>query len=209
LVTSFAVHELKGFGLMQRDRSFASYQDTEARYELRPSCWIAPQGDWGPGRVELVQLPTPDETNDNIVAYWVPDRAPLPHEPLQYAYRMRWQGNLAQHPPLGWTVQSRFGHGFLEPGKAHDAAEIQFVVDFDGPALRELPADAAVNAVIDAGANAVLVERNAFHNDATGTWRMTVRLKRSEPSQPAELRAFLQLGNDALTETWTTIIPPD
>src|SRR5205085_6387853 len=59
-VTSFAVRELRGFGLMQRDRTFSSYEDTEARYERRPSAWVRPLSDWGPGRVELVQLPTPD-----------------------------------------------------------------------------------------------------------------------------------------------------
>ncbi|HSC14579.1 MAG TPA: glucan biosynthesis protein, partial [Gammaproteobacteria bacterium] len=37
LTTSFAMRELKGFGLMQRDRSFTSYEDPEARYDLRPS----------------------------------------------------------------------------------------------------------------------------------------------------------------------------
>ncbi len=75
LTTSFSMRDLKGFGLMQRDRSFTSYEDTEARYELRPSAWVEPTGSWGPGRVELVQLYTPDETNDNIVAYWVPRAA--------------------------------------------------------------------------------------------------------------------------------------
>ena len=75
LTTSFSMPKLRGFGLMQRDRNFGSYEDSEARYELRPSAWIEPVGDWGPGRVELVQLHTPDETNDNIVAYWVPEHA--------------------------------------------------------------------------------------------------------------------------------------
>ena len=42
LVTSFAMKSLKGFGLMQRDRAFASYEDTEAHYELRPSAWVTP-----------------------------------------------------------------------------------------------------------------------------------------------------------------------
>ena len=68
LVTSFTTRNPKGFGLMQRDRAFSSYEDAEASYERRPSAWIVPKGDWGPGRVELFQWPTPDETNDNIVA---------------------------------------------------------------------------------------------------------------------------------------------
>ncbi len=205
LVTSFAARELKGFGLMQRERRFARYEDAEARYELRPSCWIAPQGRWGPGRVELVQLPASNEASDNVVAYWVPERIPEPGKPLDVAYRMRWQGDRQQRPPTAWTVQSMLGHG-LVTGK-EDPGEIQYIVDFDGPALRGLHADAAVAAVVSSSANATVVEHNAYHNDATGTWRMTVRLTRLHASQPVELRAFLQHGNTALTETWTTIIP--
>jgi glucans biosynthesis protein len=209
LVTSFAMRELKGFGLMQRDRAYASYEDTEAQYEHRPSAWVEPQGGWGPGRVELMQLPTPDETNDNVVAYWVPERVPAPGQPLDFAYRLHWQGELQQRPPSGWAVQSRRGFGFVPQGQARDPNEVQYVVDFDGPALRALPADAVVQAVVSAGANARIVERNAYRNAATGTWRMTVRLTRLQPSLPAELRAFLQTGDHALTETWTTILPPE
>jgi len=205
LVTSFTAGELKGFGLMQRERHFASYEDTEARYELRPSCWIAPQGRWGPGRVELVLLPAPNEANDNVVAYWAPQHVPAAGQPLDIAYRMHWQGDRQQRPPSGWTVQSRLGHGIVNDRQ--DPRELQYVVDFDGPALRRLPADASVEAVVSSGANATIVERNAYHNDATGAWRMTVRVNRLQSSQPVELRAFLQHGNTALTETWTAIIP--
>ena len=205
LTTSFAVRELKGFGLMQRDRAFASYEDVEAHYEHRPSSWVVPEGRWGPGRVELLQLPTPDETNDNIVAYWVPAQAPAPGQPLDLAYRIFWQGDEQERPPNGWTVQSRFGHGLAPLPKD----EFQYVVDFAGPALDALPTDAVVDAVITPGRNARLVERNAYRNDARGGWRMTLRIKRIEPTQPVELRAFLQQGHNALTETWTTVIPAD
>jgi len=54
--TSFAAGEVKGFGLMQRERHFGATRTPRHVYELRPSCWIAAQGHWGPGRVELVQL---------------------------------------------------------------------------------------------------------------------------------------------------------
>jgi len=60
--TSFLDKSVKGFGLMQRDRSFESYQDLELGYESRPSYFVEPKGDWGPGRVELIELSTPDET---------------------------------------------------------------------------------------------------------------------------------------------------
>ena len=112
MATSFAMKGLKGFGLMQRDRAFASYEDTEARYEARPSAWVTPIGDWGPGRVELLQLPTPDETHDNVVAYWVPERLPQPGESLDFAYQLAWQGDEQQRPPDGWVTQSRRGIGF-------------------------------------------------------------------------------------------------
>lgn len=205
LTNSFSLRGLKGFGLMQRDRSFSSYEDPEARYELRPSAWVEPLNDWGPGRVELFQLPTPDETNDNVVAYWVPERLPAPGEPIELDYRLLWQGRGDRRPPGGWTVQTRTGRGFDEPLPG----EHQYVVDFAGPALEALPADAAVEAVISVGANARLLERNVYRNEATGHWRMTLRLQRLLPSQPVELRAFLQRGRDALTETWTSIIPPN
>jgi len=205
LATSFAVQSLKGFGLMQRDRAFASYEDIEARYERRPSAWVVPDGDWGPGRVELVQLPTPDETHDNIVAYWVPAQPPAPGQPLDIAYRIHWQGDEQQRPPNGWAVQSRAGRGLAPLGKG----EYQFIVDFVGPALDPLAADAAIDAVVTPGRNGRLVERNAYRNDVRGGWRMTLRVQRIDPTQPLELRAFLQQGQHALTETWTTVIPAD
>ena len=151
------------------------------------------------------QLHTPDETNDNIVAWWTPDTPPAPGQPLELAYRIHWQGDVQQRPPNGWTVQSRLGRGYAKLGPD----ELQLVVDFAGPALDALPKDAEVDAVVTPLANARLVERNAYRNEARGGWRMTVRVKRIDPAQPVELRAFLQQGSNALTETWTTLIPPD
>lgn len=205
LVTSFAMKEVKGFGLMQRDRSFASYEDVEASYERRPSTWIVPKGNWGPGRVELYQMPTPDETNDNVVAYWVPDTVPQPGQPIEFAYQMQFQGERQQRPPTGWTVQSRVGRGFAEV----PADEVQYHVDFTGPALDALPEGAAVKPVVSVGSNGKVVETNAYRIPANGAWRMSLRVKRVDPRQPVELRAFLQSSTHALTETWTSIIQPD
>jgi glucans biosynthesis protein len=203
LTTSFAMQELKGFGLMQRDRNFSSYEDTEARYELRPSAWLEPVGSWGAGRVELVQLNTPDETNDNIVAYWVPAQLPPKGKPLDLSYRLHWQGNDMQRPPGAWVVQTRVGRGYAK--LADD--EQQFVVDFTGPALAALPADAMVRAVVTAPANGEIVESNAYPVEATGMWRMYVRVRQVRPDQPTELRGFLQNGTNVLTETWSNVIP--
>jgi glucans biosynthesis protein len=204
LTTSFAMPKVLGFGLMQRDHAYTSYEDDEARYELRPSAWITPTSDWGPGRVELVQLNTVDETNDNIVAYWVPANLPAPGTPLAFDYRMRWQGKEEQHPPGAWATQSRSGRSFATLGKGEE----QVIVDFAGPALAALPVDAPVKAVVTGAANVDVVSTNVYRNDANGTWRLAIRFKQRKADEPVELRAFLQNGKDILSETWTHVIPP-
>lgn len=203
LTTSFSMRSLRGFGLMQRDRNFSSYEDSEARYELRPSAWVEPVGTWGPGRVELMQFNTADETNDNVVAYWVPEQLPEIGQPLDLSYRLHWQGTQMQRPPGAWVTQTRVGRGFAELGEN----EQQFVVDFMGPALAALPPDANVKAVVSAPANGEILESNAYHVAATGAWRMTVRVKQLKPSEPTELRGFLQSEGNALTETWSNLVP--
>ncbi|WP_309679695.1 glucan biosynthesis protein, partial [Polaromonas sp.] len=208
LVTSFAVNRLKGFGLMQRDRAFRNYEDTEARYELRPSAWVTPVGDWGAGRVELLQFATPDETHDNVVAYWVPGKVPAPGESMALNYQIAWQGAQQQLPPNGWVTQSRRGTGYSKLGAEAQAQQIQFVIDFAGPALDALAEDAPVKAISTAGANGRVLESLAYKNPATGAWRMTLRVQRLNPAQPVELRAFLQHDNHTLSETWTNLITP-
>jgi len=209
LVTSFKMKSLKGFGLMQRDRAFSNYEDTEARYEKRPSAWVTPIKGFDAGRVELLQFATPDETHDNVAAYWVPEQMPAPGQSIDLAYQIAWQGKNQQLPPNGWVTQSRRGIGYSKLGADALGQQIQFVIDFAGPALDALPEEAKVEAITTASANARVVESLAYRNPATGAWRMTLRverLKTTEPAQPIELRAFLQNNNQTLSETWTNLI---
>jgi len=208
-VNSFSVQQLKGFGLMQRDRVFASYEDAEARYERRPSAWVRPLSDWGPGRVELVQLPTADETHDNIVAYWVPARLPAPGAPLDFSYEVAWQGDAQVQPPGSRVVQSRRGMGYSRLTAMERSGQEQYVVDFAGPALDALPADAAVRPVVTADANGQVLEQLAYPLPAGKRWRLTLRVQRLNPARPVELRAFLQHDNHVLSETWTHILLPN
>jgi glucans biosynthesis protein len=206
LVTSFGTTNPHGFGLMQRDRSPSSYEDPEALYERRPSAWIEPLGNWGAGRVELVQIPTPDETNDNIVAFWVPEALPAVGKPLDIAYRIHWQATGTLPAGKGWVVQTRRGRGFA---RNKPDGDINYVVDFDGPALRSLAATADVEPVIWVDANAEVRERNLFKNPVSGAWRMTVRIKRNDAAKPVELRAYLKQQQSTLTETWSYILPAE
>jgi len=233
MVSSFAAQRLHGFGLMQRERRFAAFEDTEARYDRRPSAWVEPLGDWGPGRVELLMLPTPDETHDNIAAYWVPAVLPAPGEALNIAWRLHWQGD-APAAPLstlahGQTQQSRLGWGWFNPSNAPAPGEMLWHIDFDGPALRTLPAGSVVEGVVtalaagnvsgnpigtatgnttgNATAARVLEARTDPH--PLGGWRLTLRVQRTDKTQPTELRAYLRHDGQALTETWSALIPKD
>ena len=205
LVTSFRMQKLKGFGLMQRDRNFQSYEDTEARYELRPSAWVTPLKGFGAGRVELLQFATPDETHDNVAAYWVPEKMPAPGESIDLAYQIAWQGKKQQLPPNSWVTQSRRGTGYTKLSADALNQQIQFVIDFAGPALDALPEDAKVEAISTTSANARVLESLAYRNAATGGWRMNLRVQRLN-NEPVELRAFLQQDQHTLSETWTNLI---
>jgi len=223
-VTSFRLdgpQALRGFGLLQRDRQFASYEDLEAHYERRPSAWVEPRGDWGPGRVELLQFQTPDETHDNIAAYWVPETLPAPGAPLQpidLAYTLHWFGDQPPVRPGGWTVQTRRGHGY-----GYDRAEgdeLQFHVDFAGPALDAVRTGAGAEPVrpqVEAVANARIREVRVQPHPQAGAqaggqtpgWRMTLRVERLQADRPVELRGYLMQGRDVLTETWSLALPPE
>ena len=205
LVTSFALTNPLGFGLMQRDRSFDNYQDLEARYELRPSAWIEPRGEWGAGRIELVQIPTPNETNDNIVAYWIPETIPPPRTPLDIEYRVRWQKDLETRPPLAWITQTRRGHGYSRTADT----SIGFVIDFEGPVFKKLPPGSTIDSVVSADSNGQIIENHPYRNEVTGGWRLRLRVKHVDEKKPIELRAFLRAGNTTLTSTWSYIVPAE
>jgi periplasmic glucans biosynthesis protein len=205
LVTSFALTNPRGFGLMQRGRSFGDYADLESRYELRPSAWMELKGPWGPGRVELVQIPVPNEHNDNVVAYWVPDFQPRPKEVLPYSYRVLWQKDQESRPSIGWVRETRRGRG----GVRSQDGSVMLHVDFEGPTLTRMPANATADAELWIDANGEVLERYLIRNEATGGFRFVVRFRRVAAAKPVELRAHLKTGNTVLSETWSYILPPD
>jgi periplasmic glucans biosynthesis protein len=204
LVTSFALTNPMGFGLMQRERSFGHYEDLESRYDARPSAWIEPKGAWGPGRVELVQIPVPDETNDNIVAYWVPERLPKPNEPFAFAYRVSWQKEEETRPPFGFARQTRRGHGYTKSAEG----TVELHVDFESPSLSRLPATATVNVTASIDSNGEVLEQHLHRNEITGGFRYVVRFRRLGGGKPVELQAYLNNGDEVLSETWSYILPP-
>jgi glucans biosynthesis protein len=203
-VTSFSMTNPQGFGLMQRDRGFHDYEDLDLRYEMRPSLWVEPQGQWGAGRVELVDIPSPDETNDNTVAYWVPDNPPQAGQSIDLDYLLHWQGEKDVKPNLSWVMQTRRGRGFTR----NPDNSISYVIDFVGPALEKLKPDAKIEGVVSVGSNGELLERSTVHNDVTNGWRVTLRFRRIDEDKALELRAYLRSEDSTLSETWSYILPP-
>ncbi|MBO9664445.1 glucan biosynthesis protein G [Dokdonella sp.] len=202
LVTSFAQTHPRGFGLMQRARGFDRYEDLQTRYDLHPSAWVEPIGDWGAGRVELVMIPAQDETNDNIVAYWVPATTPALQQPLALKYRVHWQKDQETQPPFARVVQTRQG----TRSARNDEHSIGFAIDFAGPLDGD--GDGEVEAVVGADANAQALQHSLKPSADGAGWRLSLRLKRNDDAKPVELRAYLKRGA-AVSETWSYVLPPN
>lgn len=193
-ISAFSDTGPRGFGLVQRPRNFTDYQDLEALYQKRPSLWIEPRGDWGQGVVELVEIPSDKEVNDNIVAFW------RPHDPLKAksefkcAYRMHWCWSEPEPGPFARVVQTR-------SGKSWNGDNRQYVIDFVGAALDTWKAETPPT--LDVGTDkGKIVHAVVEPNPDLGGWRVSIELD-TQKQAVVETHARLMDGNKPLTETWT------
>ncbi|KPG74818.1 glucan biosynthesis protein G [Pseudomonas libanensis] len=194
-VSNFSVENPRGFGLLQRGRNFSHYEDLDDNYDKRPSAWIEPEGDWGKGSVDLVEIPTADETNDNIVAFWSPAELPEVGKPLDIAYRLHWTlDDAAFHSPeSAWVKQTLRSTGDVKQSNLirQPDGSVAYLVDFEGPSLKKLLPDAPVRSQVSVGDNAELVENSVRYNEHTKGWRLTLRMKIKDAGKPTEMRAAL------------------
>lgn len=194
--SNFQIENPRGFGLMQRERNFGRYQDLEAKYQRRPSAWITPVGDWGKGVVELVEIPSESEADDNIVTFWVPAEPVTAGTSRMFEYTLRFGEDSGLDSLDGHAIFTGIG-----PGSTNDAGQRRFVVDFAGGELALLPDAAEVTADVSASVGTVgtpVVERNPL----IGGYR--VSFKFAPGDEPlAELRCNLRAGGHAISETWT------
>ena len=206
-VNSYFDESPRGFGLMQRDRSFSSYQDDGVFYERRPSVWVEPRGDWGRGSVMLVELHTADETSDNVVAFWNPAARPQAGEELLYAYRLSWCRYNPVTPQLAQVVATRDGIGGVI-GQKRSYFSWRFVVDFVGGDFAMLAPTAAVSAMVSASRGRIeLVSARPLQ--AVSGWRAMFDLRPDENAEAINLRLYLALDDQPLTETWLyQYVPP-
>lgn len=200
----------RGFGLLQRDRAFADYQDEGARYERRPSLWVEPIGSWGKGSVQLVEIPTGDETFDNIVAFWQPAEPAEPGKEIELSYRLHWAPDAPERPRLAECVATRIGRGGII-GQAVNHHLRKFVVDFSGGDLPLVPRNALVEPVITVSRGEIQhltaldgrIQISPLPRPlpAINGWRITFDILWAG-IDPIDIRLFLRLGPTTLTETW-------
>ncbi|WP_188520054.1 glucan biosynthesis protein [Alsobacter metallidurans] len=188
-----------GFGLLQRDRNFARYEDLEARYDLRPSYWVEPRGDWGEGTVDLIELNTPDETNDNIVAFWTPAKPAEPGEPLRLSYVIRSLDSPDLH--RGGKATGTFQTALTGPASAPDRVRRRFMVDFtsgDLPFFLGSPKRVELFADVQGG---TVARRSLEPNPVTRGFRSYLDIDAPKGST-VEIRSYLTVDGHAVTETW-------
>lgn len=204
---AFATENVRGFGLLQRDNAFRDYLDTEAHYQNRPSAWVEPQGNWGQGQVMLVQLPTPDETNDNIVLFWTPAQQLTPGKPLALAYTLTFGAEAITGEPMGRAIKTLVGDGNRTGGGASPGA-YRLIVDFAGGQLDKLPSRAKILASVTALQKGEVIDQYVEYIPAQHCWRLSI-LARPADGAALSLRAYLSREQETLTETWTYRLAAD
>jgi glucans biosynthesis protein len=193
----------RGFGLLQRDRNWDHYQDDGVYYDRRPSLWVEPKsGGWGKGAVQLFEIPTGDETSDNIVAFWNPAEKTKAGQELLFSYRLHWGTRMPYSSPLGQTVATRTGVGGTV-GQKRQYYSWHFAVDFAGGELGALPRDANVEAVISTSHNSTTEHLTAHYVEEIKGYRVLFDLRPADDSNDAiDLRLYLRIDGRPLTETW-------
>ncbi len=188
-VSTFTTVQPKGFGLVQRSRQESDFQDFENQYERRPSAWVQPAGDWGPGAVELVEIPSGRESNDNIVAFWRPAHGLKQNHPAHFEYRIAWLAEPEMQKGLGKVLATRSGASL-------DGKRRVFILDFVGAGEKIDGMRLDLAASTGKISNATLMSNVSVHG-----------LRASFEIDPAdaelvELRLRVMRGDKAVTETW-------
>ena len=192
-ISAFTDEGPQGFGLMQSERKLDDYQDLEAHYEKRPSLWIEPGANWGQGVVELVEIPTTREVNDNIVAFWRPKDPLKAKTRFDVGYRLHWCWFQPRPLPLGVVTATR-------DGLDADQKTRLFVIDFAGGALKQWRKATPPN--IDIGCSKGKIGNPvAQPNPDTGGWRLSFQLDTGN-EKLIEMHARLMNEGEPLTETW-------
>jgi glucans biosynthesis protein len=198
-ISAFQDENPKGFGLMQRMRALDAYNDLEARYDRRPSLWVEPVGKWGAGSVQLLEIPTDDETADNIAAFWRPKAEWRAGRPVELAYRLHWGNDSPVPQPEARVASTRVGETRIGPqvdGRRH------FAVDYEG--LDLVKGLERLSVQVSASLGRLSPARlDPYPSAKEGVERVRVSFDFAPPSGgAAELRLELRRDDRPFGETW-------
>jgi glucans biosynthesis protein len=191
-ISTFIDNKPRGFGLLIRDRAFEDYDDEDQHWEKRPSLWIEPLGEWGEGGVQLIEIPSESESNDNILCFWRPKQPLAAGSETSFAYRQFWCWDPPERPGLARAMTSRSGRG---TGKRR-----RFFVDFEGDIFASPDAAGEIKANVTAAGGTIASVR-LFPADDKKSVKVLFELDPGNDSS-SELRLVLEAQGKAVSETW-------
>jgi glucans biosynthesis protein len=201
--SAFVDNNPRGFGLIQRDRSFEHYQDLDLNYELRPSYWVEPREGWGEGKIELIEKPASDDSENNISVAWTPNAPVEPGKQVAMSYRITSSLDMRKLSPNARTIstyqtQAR-ALGSQEPVAPGSR---RFIIDFAGGELRYFQTQPELVEFVPSTTSGEIKRAFVVPNPQTGGFRGAFDVLLA-PGETTDLRGYLRAGNRALTETWT------
>ena len=190
-LSAFMDEDPQGFGLMQRDREFANYEDAGAFYERRPSAWISPHTNWGEGAVMLVEIPVESEFHDNIVSFWKPAQPLAPGTRVEFGYDAHLGSTPGDVGPYALVRETLSGRSI------NNADARTFNIDFDDALFTPgtLP-----QASVTASAGRI-VYPYVTHLLDQGLMRLSFEFF-PQGAELVELQARLESEAGPLSETW-------
>lgn len=204
---SYMDNNPRGFGLLQRDQNFDHYHDDGVFYDKRPSVWVEPLGDWGEGAVQLTEIPTVDETFDNIVAFWNPAKPVEAGQELLFSYNLYWGTKPPQPTRLAHVVDTFTGLGGVI-GKKREYYSVRFAVDFAGGDLAMIGGNTAVKPVLTTSAGRIEITSVRPQHSIKGFRCMFDVVPPDDTENPIDLRLRLEADGRVLSETWSYQLNP-
>jgi glucans biosynthesis protein len=229
-IYNFADENPKGFGLLQRDRDGTHYQDLNMQYNIRPSVWVTPKGNWGKGSVVLAHRPSNDVNNDNVALFWHPAQTPKAGERMDIDYTITFYMNDAQLPPLAYSRETWLINNppppappqpALPPGqkpppalpappapKPGDTTPVMFITDFVGNGIENIPANQPPYLYLHCDPPETKIRESSVEKVGyDNSWRATFTIIPFKHNVPTEIHCRLMKSDkpDAqpLTEEWT------
>ena len=137
----------------------------------------------------LTEIPTDTQTNDNVVAYWRPDRDLKPNERFDLAYRLYFCDTPPDDVPLARVVATRSGLSF-------DRQRRLFVIDFV-----DLPVEALEPVAEVSSSTGVIMNVTARPNPEEGVYRVSFEMDPGDETL-VEMRLVLVGPTGPSSETW-------